>query len=379
MRTHLTRFTRLAAAAGLALAVSPIALGAAAVAATPATPAPTPTAPASTAPSTPASTPSATTPPTDPPPALGTGKVDASVTATAKVYTEIPPMTIVKFILRSDRPATGYRLRVKAEWPTGYAAPPNHPGWDCTGPLGDYDCRWGGAATKTPAPVSLALSSPDAPGSFVRATVSTNEKDTNPDNNSVRTKVSVPAKGSGAIAGRIWHDVNGNGRQDKGEKGLAGAKVLLSFGLVGSGKAHFTGPVTTGADGRYTFTRLTPHVPNGTPYGVAVATPGKEWKFTKAGVGAETGDSDFRYIGNDYILEGRFGRGAILAFEDRIDVFPGKTTVLDAGLVKPVGAGADDGSLPVTGAGVGGIIGAGALLLVGGGALTMLARRRRVA
>jgi hypothetical protein len=175
---------------------------------------------------------------------------------------------------------------------------------------------------------------------------------------------------TGTIAGRVWHDANRNGRQDKGEKGVAGARVVVNI-AVGT-KSKVISRATTGADGRYTVKRL----PIGYgKYGVSVATPGKTWTFTEPGVGTERGDSDFRRVDNDAVFAGWFGKDAIVAIHDRTDVDAGKTTVLDAGLLKASGGSGD--SLPTTGASAGGVLGAGALLLGGGVALTVLARRRR--
>src|SRR5215211_7624650 len=246
MRTNLNRAARLVAATGLALAVSPLALAGIAAAATDPTPSPTITASPS-----PSSTPSAPTtkPPAEPPP----DAVDASVTATAKVYTGVPPMAIVKFVVQSDKPVANYHLKIKLGWPGEYAAPPNHPGWHCTGEFENYDCRWTGKATAEPAPVSLALSHPDPPGSFARGTVTTTEPDSNPANNTVRTK------------------------------GVAGARIVLTFG-PGDSTTKVYGPVATGADGTYVIRKIEPNVPGVSGFTVAVATPGKGWTFTKPGV-----------------------------------------------------------------------------------------------
>jgi LPXTG-motif cell wall-anchored protein len=378
MRTHLNRASRLIAATGLALAVSPLALASIAAAATNPTPSPTIPVPPS-----PSSTPSA---PTTKPPAEPLPKaVDASVTATAKVHTEVPPMAIVKFVVRSDKPVASYRLKIKLGWPGTYAAPPNHPGWDCTGEFKNYDCHWTGKATAEPAPVSLALSHPDAPGSFAQGTVTTTESDSNPANNTARTKVIVPepAAKTGTLTGRVWNDANHNGRQDKGEKGVRGARIVLTFG-PGDSTTKVYGPVATGADGRYVIRKIEPNVPGVSGFTVAVATPGKGWTFTKPGIGADRGDSDFHRVDArgeplETYLETYFGKNATVGMADWHDIKAGETAVLDAGLIhlksKP-GAGADD-TLPKTGAATGAILAAGGLLLGGGIALTVLARRRR--
>jgi hypothetical protein len=381
-----TRLLGLAAASGIAVAVSGLALAPAAIAdPTPSptvSPEPTPTASPTVAP--------VPKPPGVPPGKAKADPVDVSITTTAKVYTEIPPMTIVKFQVRSDKPVASYRVRVKTGWDAGYAAPPNHPGWECDGEFSEYDCRWTGEATTTPAEISLALSSPDAT-SYVRGIVSTTEPDSNVANNSDQDKVVVeadkpeqpPAK-PGTIAGRVWHDANSNGRQDKGEKGVAGARVVIN--VADGMKTKIVKRITTGSDGRYSATKL----PAGeSRYGVSIATPaGKKWAFTSPGVGAEQGDSDVRladeYGSLDEPWAGWFGKDATVGIHDRTDVFAGKTTVIDAGLTLPASSGNgggtdddDDDTLPKTGAALGGLLGAGALLVGGGIALTVVARRRR--
>ncbi len=377
-----TRLLGLAAASGIAVAVSSLALAPAAIA----DPTPSPTASPEPTP-----TASPTGAPVPKPPAVPPGKtkadpVDVSIKTTAKVYTEIPPMTIVKFRVHSDKPVASYRVKVKTGWDAGYAAPPNHPGWECDGEFSEYDCRWTGEATTEPGEISLALNSPDAT-SHVRGIVSTTEPDSNVANNSDQAKVVVkadepeqpPAK-PGTIAGRVWHDANSNGRQDKGEKGVAGARVVIN--VADGMKVKIVKRITTGADGRYSATKL----PAGeSRYGVSIATPaGKKWAFTELGVGAEQGDSDVRPVESDEVLDSWFGKGATVGFHNRTDVFAGKTTVIDAGLTLPASSGNgggtdndDDDTLPKTGAALGGLLGAGALLVGGGIALTVMARRRR--
>lgn len=381
-----TRLLGLAAASGLAVAVSGLALAPAAIA----DPTPSPT--ASPVPS---PTASPTVAPVPKPPAVPPGKakvdlIDASIETSANVYTEIPPMTIVKFQVRSDKPVASYRVKVKTGWDAGYAAPPNHPGWECDGEFSGYDCRWTGEATTAPNVISLALGSPQAT-SFVRGIVSTTEADSNVANNSDQARVVVeadepeqpPAK-PGTIAGRVWHDANSNGRQDRGENGVAGARVVIN--VADGMKSKIVKRITTGSDGRYSATVAAGE----SRYGVSVATPsGKKWAFTQVSVGAEKGDSDVRPVnehgGSPGVpFDGWFGNDATVAIHDRTDAFSGKTTVIDAGLTLPTSSGNgggtgndDDGTLPKTGAAVGGLFGAGALLLGGGIALTAMARRRR--
>jgi len=378
MRAHLIAKTaRLTSVTGLALAISSVVLAGAAAADTTASPSPSAT---------------PTVAPTPTRPAL-----DAGVTARTTIITEIPRMAIVRFTVRSDRPTASYRLVLTSKGLDGWAAPPNHANWDCTGGAARFDCTWTGPATTEPNYVSLAYGLPDRPGATATGTVTTTEPDRNQRNNKVVVNVArrgtptpapttstPPTASKGTITGRVWHDTNGNGRQDRAEKGIAGAKVLLSYAVKGKpGTPHpeLIGPVTTGADGRYLFGQLAPHVPGKTSYAVIVSSPNKDWKLTKPGIGAERGDSDFQPMGSDPMLEGQVG-GGTLGFLDQVDVRAGRTTVLDAGYVKlgggvPAGNSEDDDTLPKTGAAAGGLLGAGVLLLGGGVALTLIARRRR--
>ncbi len=186
-------------------------------------------------------------------------------------------------------------------------------------------------------------------------------------------------KATGTIAGRVWHDANRNGRQDKGEQAVAGARLVVA--VADGNTSKVISRATTGADGRYSFTKL----PVGYgKYGVVIATPDKNWTFTESSKGAEAGDSDFRAENVNGtpagpLFEGWFGKDAIVGLHDRTDVEARTTTVLDAGLISRGGGSGTDDELPKTGAAAGGILGAGALLLGGGVALTALARRRRPA
>ncbi len=381
MRAHvIAKTARLTSVTGLALAISSVALAGAAAADTTAGPSAS-------------ATPTATPTPNRQP-------LDAAVTARTTIITEIPRMAIVRFTVHSDRPTASYRLVLESTALNGWAAPPNHANWDCTGDAPKFDCTWTGRATTDPNFVSLAYGLPDRPGASASGTVTTAEPDRDPKNNKVVVNVArpgtptpapptpststPPVASKGTIAGRIWNDANGNGRQDRAEKGIAGAKVLLSYAVQGKpGTPHpdLIGPVTTGADGRYAFAKLAPHVPGKTSYAVIVSSPNKDWKLTKPKIGTDQGDSDFQPMGSDPMLEGQAGNGT-LGFLDQVDVRAGRTTVLDAGYVKP-GGGApagdseDDDSLPMTGAAVGGLLGAGVLLLGGGVALALIARRRR--
>lgn len=66
--------------------------------------------------------------------------------------------------------------------------------------------------------------------------------------------------GNGAIGDRVWIDVNGDGVQDAGEPGLAGATVQLYTDPDGNGiyDTPYGAPVVTGPDGSYIFTNVPP-------------------------------------------------------------------------------------------------------------------------
>ncbi|MGI9584196.1 MAG: SdrD B-like domain-containing protein [Acidimicrobiia bacterium] len=57
---------------------------------------------------------------------------------------------------------------------------------------------------------------------------------------------------SGTIGDTVWYDTNANGKQDNGEKGIAGAKVRLTF------PDNTTAETTTNANGLYLFSALEP-------------------------------------------------------------------------------------------------------------------------
>ncbi|HEY9475799.1 MAG TPA: SdrD B-like domain-containing protein, partial [Mycobacteriales bacterium] len=96
-------------------------------------------------------------------------------------------------------------------------------------------------------------------------------------NSSASQTADVIVVGSDAatVSGRVWNDLDRDGRQDPSEPGVAGVLV--------------TGPVSftaTGSDGRYELT----DVDRGDT-GILFAAPGK-FDFTKPNVGDDDGDSD---------------------------------------------------------------------------------------
>lgn len=78
------------------------------------------------------------------------------------------------------------------------------------------------------------------------------------------------------VSGRVWNDVNRNGRQERGEPGVPGV--------------HAFGPFVeteTGPDGRYTLSG----VEEGDEVEIAFDVT-KKFEYTKDNVGSDTGDSD---------------------------------------------------------------------------------------
>ncbi len=92
------------------------------------------------------------------------------------------------------------------------------------------------------------------------------------------------------LGDRIWLDKNGNGQQDAGETGTSGLLVtLIGGGADGviNGVGDTTATTTTGTNGIYSFTGLTP----GMQYQVLFSKPTGS-VFTKANIGNDASDSD---------------------------------------------------------------------------------------
>ncbi|GEB16923.1 Ig-like domain-containing protein [Pimelobacter simplex] len=106
--------------------------------------------------------------------------------------------------------------------------------------------------------------------------------------NSDMQRVSLRLPTPGVIGDRVWSDTNGDGIQDEGEPGLAGATVELLDGDGNPVTDANGNPITatTGADGAYRFTDL----PLG-DYRVRFTAPdGRE--FSPTGAGDPASDSD---------------------------------------------------------------------------------------
>jgi hypothetical protein len=243
--------------------------------------------------------------------------------------------------------------------------------------------------------------------------------------------------GTGVVQGKVWNDKNRNGVYDKGsEQGVAGLPVLLFAGVDETpapgdetttqelvkrlaarphALADAGSPVTTDHWGNYRFGKVLPG-----SYFIAIPPgPVKDgdttdmWKFTKANVGTDdTIDSDVTvnetedlamsksftidaktqkveidagvYTGPDPqpTASSSEGPGPVPTPSASIKPTPKPTPSVSASAsavptASAVPAPGGGGSLPVTGAAIGGIVSAAVLLIGGGVALTVLARRRR--
>ncbi|MEF8714510.1 MAG: SdrD B-like domain-containing protein, partial [Accumulibacter sp.] len=94
-----------------------------------------------------------------------------------------------------------------------------------------------------------------------------------------------------SLGDRLWLDSNANGQQDDGATGISGQTVTLigggADGLIATAGDNTTATTTTGTDGFYEFTGLTP----GVEYQVQFAAPAGT-VFTGQNVGNDVSDSD---------------------------------------------------------------------------------------
>ncbi|SFD14779.1 SdrD B-like domain-containing protein [Massilia yuzhufengensis] len=106
-------------------------------------------------------------------------------------------------------------------------------------------------------------------------------------NTTIDAGIYLPA----SLGDRVWLDTNGNGQQDAGEVGVAGATVTLVGGgldgLVATTDDNTSTVTTTDAQGNYKFEGLTP----GTEYQVQF-TAQNDQVFTRANSGNDNTDSD---------------------------------------------------------------------------------------
>jgi autotransporter-associated beta strand protein len=103
--------------------------------------------------------------------------------------------------------------------------------------------------------------------------------------------ISVTAAATAALGDRVWLDSNGNGVQDAGEPGLAGAVVEVfqsADGTVGNADDQSLGSTITDANGAYTLTGLV----QGVNYYLVFHVPAGYAFTTKNAGGDSTLDSD---------------------------------------------------------------------------------------
>jgi len=128
---------------------------------------------------------------------------------------------------------------------------------------------------------------------------------------------------SASLGDRVWFDANGNGQQDAGEQGVAGAKVTLigggADGLVSTAADNTSVDTTTDANGNYLFEGLAP----GMEYQVKFEAPAGS-VFTRADAGDDLSDSDAKANGLSQIVKLASGE---------------KNTSIDAGVYMPASLG----------------------------------------
>ncbi len=126
-----------------------------------------------------------------------------------------------------------------------------------------------------------------------------------------------------SLGDRVWLDANGNGRQDAGEAGVAGAKVTLVGGgvdgLLSTTADNTSVDTVTDADGKYKFEGLTP----GAEYQVQFTAPAGS-VFTRADSGDDAGDSDAGLNGKSQVVKLASGEN---------------NTTIDAGVYAPASLG----------------------------------------
>lgn len=149
---------------------------------------------------------------------------------------------------------------------------------------------------------------------------------------------------NGGIGGRVWNDANRNGRQDAGERSLAGVTVDLMVSLAEVGAS-----VTTDATGSFAFNDLN----SDWNYLLRVQPPAG-WALTATDVGSDLGDNDFSAAGVGNVAN---------ALMFRLDSAEQRTSI-GAGLFDPAAAPVPEPA-------------AWALWLAGGAGLGLAAARRR--
>lgn len=114
-----------------------------------------------------------------------------------------------------------------------------------------------------------------------------NEPDAWPADNDTTETVTITKRKSASVKGVVWKDANANGRRDKSEKGLAGAKVLLFI-------RQAVTPImttTTNKSGAYLFT-LDMTNSGGNWHTIIVGSPDKKLMPAEPDRGDDARDSD---------------------------------------------------------------------------------------
>ncbi|HEY9475349.1 MAG TPA: SdrD B-like domain-containing protein [Mycobacteriales bacterium] len=173
------------------------------------------------------------------------------------------------------------------------------------------------------------------------------------------------------VSGRVWNDLDRDGRQDSGEPGVAGVTV--------TGPVSFT---TTGSDGRYELT----DVDRGDT-GVMFVAPGK-FDFTKPNVGDDQGDSDVTTVTRecpDCVMGSLSltvtGPTTVDAgvFDPKVPVPTDSPSPSPSHTTPAPQAGTVPHTLANTGAPITGLTTIGVILLAAGVALTLVRRRKLAA
>ncbi len=129
----------------------------------------------------------------------------------------------------------------------------------------------------------------------------------------------------GTVGNFVWSDTNGNGIQDAGEPGIPGVFIMLT-----DCTGNWKGQTTSGANGEYSFTNVTPG-----SYKVKFITPAD---YTVAPTNAGSNDAN-----DSDLLQGWTG------FTECFDLASGESrTDIDAGFVPQGGGGGGGGTTPGT-------------------------------
>lgn len=148
------------------------------------------------------------------------------------------------------------------------------------------------------------------------ASVTTTSTDPNPADNVRSHAYSVVTK-FGTVTGRVWHDVNKNGLQDKGEPGLADADISL-WEQPGVEMGMYAPRVLTDANGRFTFTKV----------------PAYAWELSVSPMISMNSEITEWNVGDDDTIDSDFDPADSMHGNARSKVFTvksGKTTSLDVG------------------------------------------------